>query len=121
MPILKIIHAIKHDQILNDRTKHMSELKIREALEFAVFSSDIAIGELQTGKLRLLNKTPAAAAREDGLEFLVSMPGLMVCRQREKQRTRRCRRETSNLFCSKNLRREGEILRSNVYQLPSRR
>lgn len=110
LPVLKIIHAIKHDQILNDRTKHMSELKIREALEFAVFSGDIAIGELQTGKLRLFNKNPAAAAREDGLEFLRQYAWTDGVPTKGEAKDKTLSKGDQQLVLLRNLRREGEIL-----------
>src|ERR1035437_3302493 len=69
LPVLKIVSGIKH-QILNGRTKHIIEIKIREALEFEVFLRDIEIGELLSAKSRLLKNSPVIRTRGSGLEFL---------------------------------------------------
>jgi hypothetical protein len=73
IPILKIISAMKPEQTFNvgGRTKHVTEIKIREALAFEVFTKDIEIGELLSAKANARKTCSVVAARGSGLEYLL--------------------------------------------------
>jgi hypothetical protein len=73
IPILKIISAMKPERTFyaGGRTKHVAEIKIREALAFEVFTKDIEIGELLSAKANALGTSPVVTARGSGLWHLI--------------------------------------------------
>ena len=110
VPVLKIVSAIKHDQILDGRTKHIIEIKIREALEFEVFLRDIEIGELLSAKSRLIKNSPVIRSRGSGLEFLSKHAWIDGVPSKGKPMDKRLSKHDRQTALFESLRYEGEML-----------
>ena len=112
IPILKFIAAIKAELTFNvgGRTKHIIEIKIREALEFEVFRRDIEIGELVSARSRLLKKSPVITSRGSGLEFLRNHAWIEGVPSKGKPMNKRLSKDDRQTALFESLRFEGEML-----------
>jgi hypothetical protein len=111
IPILKIVSAIKPQQVLGvgGRTKHVAEIKIREALEFEVFWRDIEIAALLRGKAQASN-TDLMITRGSGLEFLRQNAWIDFVPSKGKARDKSLSKGDRQIALLENLRLEGEML-----------
>jgi hypothetical protein len=112
IPVLKIISAIKPEQTFNvgGRTKHVTEIKIREALAFEVFTKDIEIGELLSARARALNAGPTITARGSGLEYLCQHAWIDGVPAKGAAMDKTLPKNDRQLALFESLRAEGEIL-----------
>jgi hypothetical protein len=112
IPILKFVAAIKPELTFNvgGRTKHIIEIKIREALEFEVFRRDIEIGELLSTRSRLLQKSPVVTLRGSGLEFLRKHAWIDGLPSKGKPMDKRLSKNDREIALFESLRFEGEML-----------